>query len=135
MTGTNYYITCTLLRFCISTALPHGSLWVGRAGFSSSSRCGFLMAEKKACSGVEVWDGQKTIPSEQAAQPHREKRCHQKVGDSIEVERREGHNGHGQGERTPGGQMEELTAGNQETRVKLKTRLGVEQCGILVCGV
>lgn len=52
------------------------------------------------------------IPSEQTTQPHREECCHHKVGDSIQVERREGHNGHSQWEGTPGGQMEEFTAEN-----------------------
>lgn len=80
----------------------------------------------------EVWGGQKMIPSEQAAQPHWEERCHQKVGDSVEVEWREGHNGNGQGEGTPGGQMEQFTAENQETRMKLKTRMEVDQCGMSV---
>lgn len=67
--------------------------------------------------------------SQQAAQPHREERCQKEVGDSVEVERREGHHGNGQGEGTPRGQMEEFTAGDQET-VKVKTRTEVEQCGI-----
>lgn len=64
------------------------------------------------CGGVG--GGQRTIPSEQAAQPHWEERCQQEVADSVEVERREGHHGNGQREGTPGGQMEEFTAGKQE---------------------
>lgn len=61
-----------------------------------------------------------TIPSEQAAQPHWQERCQQEVGDSVEVERREGHHGNSQGKGTPGGQVKEFTAKDQETGVKIK---------------
>lgn len=93
-------------------------------GLGGSRGRGFLRTEKKACCGVkEVRGGKRTIPSEQAAQCHREECRQQEVGDSVEVERREGHHSNGQGERPPGGQGEEFTARDQETGVEVKTRM------------
>lgn len=91
-------------------------------------RRGLLTTENKVCGGMEeAQDRKTTIPSDQAAQRHREECRQQKVGDSVEVEWREGHHDNGQGEGPPRGQGEEFTARDQETGVEVKARMETEQ--------
>lgn len=59
---------------------------------------------------AEMWREHRPIPSEQTARGQRDECRQQEVGDSVEVERREGHCGDGQGEREAGGQRQQLTA-------------------------
>lgn len=61
---------------------------------------------------VEMWTETRQIPSEQTTRGQRDERRQQEVGDSVEVEWREGHHGDGQGEREPGCQRQEFTEGD-----------------------
>lgn len=58
---------------------------------------------------VEMWTKTIQIPSEQTAQGQRDECCQQEIGDSVEVEWREGHHGDGQGERKAGYQRQKFT--------------------------
>lgn len=66
---------------------------------------------------VEVWSENSQIPSEQTTQGQWDERRQQEVGDSVEVERREGHCGDGQREREAGRQRQEFT-GRDEAEVE-----------------
>lgn len=63
------------------------------------------------------------IPSEQTTQGQRDERHRQEVGDSVEVEWREGHCGDGQGQREAGGQRQEFT-GRGGAEVEAESRAG-----------
>lgn len=63
---------------------------------------------------VEMWTEHRQIPSEQTTQSHWDECCQQEVGDSVEVERRVGHCGDGQGEREAGCQRQEFTGRDEE---------------------
>lgn len=63
---------------------------------------------------VEMWTETSQIPSEKTTQGQRDECCQQKVGDSVEVEWREGHHGDGQGEREAGCQRQEFTERDEE---------------------
>lgn len=63
---------------------------------------------------VEMWTETGQVPSEQTTQGQGDERRQQEVGDSVEVERREGHHGDGQGEREAGSHMKEFTGRDEE---------------------
>lgn len=63
---------------------------------------------------VEMWTETSQIPSEQTTQGQGDERRQQEVGDSVQVEWREGHHGDGQGEGEAGGQRQEFTGRDEE---------------------
>ena len=63
---------------------------------------------------VEMWTETGQVPSEQTTQGQGDERRQQEVGDSVEVERREGHHGDGQGEGEAGSHMKEFTGRDEE---------------------
>lgn len=73
------------------------------------------------------------IPSEEATQGQRDERRRQEVGDPVEVERREGHCGDGQGQREAGSQRQEFT-GRAEAEDEAESGAGEKQLvGPRVC--
>lgn len=70
---------------------------------------------------VEVWSENSQIPSEQATRGQWDERRQQEVGDSVEVERSEGHGGDGQRERQAGRQRQQFT-GRDEAEVSAQKR-------------
>lgn len=99
----------------MSMALLHGS----RAeDVSSRKRINQLQRVKlhleKRLVMVEMWTETGQVPSEQTTQGQGDERRQQEVGDSVEVERREGHHGDGQGEREAGSHMKEFTGRDAE---------------------
>ncbi len=63
---------------------------------------------------VEMWTETSQIPSEKTTQGKRGECCQQEMGNSVEVEWREGHHGDGQGEREAGCQRQEFTERDEE---------------------
>lgn len=98
-------------KLCMSMALLHGSeierVFLERSGLEQLRRVGLQFRERLVMVGM--WPETGRVPSEQATQGQRDECRHQEVGDSVEVEWREGHQGDGQGEGEAGRQRQEFT--------------------------
>lgn len=85
-------------KLCMSMALLHSSKmeWVftGQICPEQLHRGKLWVRERLAM--VETWTETSQVPSEKTTQGQRNQRCQQEVGDSVEVEWREGHHGDGQ---------------------------------------